>query len=302
MRTNMPSSPKVMLVTGATNGIGRATAELLARSGATVVLVGRDPARADRAVQEIQQSTGNKNVSALLGDLALQRDVRRVAQEFKSQFDRLDVLVNNAGAMFSSREETAEGIEKALAVNYLSQFLLTRELLPLIEKNDQTRIVNLTSDAHLQGKVNFDDLQFRGLYWTGWVYGAVKRMIVMYTRELARILRQKGSGATVNCLHPGLIKTGIGQDSGKAMAFIMGLLMKYAAAPVSEGAENVVWLATSREVDGVSGMYFEKRKRSRPAKQALDDGACSRLWVESEKLVAASARSAVLGRSTPGHP
>lgn len=286
------SQEKVILITGATDGIGRAAAEALARTGAAVVIVGRDPAKAARVVAELQRASGNEKVSALVGDLALQREARRVARAFKDRFQRLDILVNNVGGLYTTRQVTEEGHEQTLALNYLSGFILVEELLPLLERAPAGRIVHVTSDAQAQGTVRFDNLQSEGFFWFGWVYGAAKRMIVMATRELARRLRERGSRVTVNCVHPGFVRTNIGQHNGGVTPMLMRFMMKRFGLTPAEGADALVFLATSPEVAAVSGAYFERRQERRPAAQALDDGACATLWSETERLVAASARAA----------
>ena len=181
---------------------------------------------------------------------------------------------------------------KRLALNYLSGFILVEELLPLLEQAPRGRIVQVTSDAQAQGTVRFDDLQAEGFFWFGWVYGAAKRMIVMATRELARRLRERGSRVTVNCVHPGFVRTNIGQHNGGVTPLLMRLAMRRFGLTPAEGADALVWLATSPEVAEVSGAYFERRQAKRPAAQALDDAACVQLWSETERLVAASARAA----------
>ena len=210
---------KTVLISGATNGIGKVTARELAHMGAQVVIIGRSKARTEETVREIQTVSGNQQVHSLLGDLSLISEVRRVADEFKQRFARLDVLVNNAGAVFAKRQETREGHEMTLALNHLNYFLLTHLLLDRLKSSAPARIVNVSSEAHTGGSLRLDDLQSKQSYGRGGfnAYSQSKLMNVMFTYELAR--RLAGSGVTANALHPGLVSSGFGKNNAGLMGF-----------------------------------------------------------------------------------
>jgi len=276
---------KVVLVTGATGGIGKVAATELARLGAEVTIVGRDPARTAAAVTEIQAKSANPNVGSLLGDLSKLSEVRRVAAEFKAGHARLHVLLNNAGALFHERLTTADGLEMTFALNHLAYFLLTAELLDLLKASAPARIVNVSSDAHLGAKIDFDDLQGEKRYTRWRAYGQSKLANILFTRELAR--RLAGTGVTANCLHPGVVATGFGSGKG-VMASLIKLGAPLMLSP-EQGADTAIWLASSPEAEGQTGKYFSKRKERRTSKAAKDDAVAQRLWRESEKLVGAPA-------------
>lgn len=274
---------KVVLITGATSGIGRVAALELAKMGAQVVIVGRDQARIDETVNEIKTKAG-VTVDWLKGDLSLMSDVRRVAEEFKSKYKRLDVLINNAGAIFANRKETAEGYEMTFALNHLNYFLLTELLLDTIKASAPARIVNVSSDAHVGAKVNFDDLQSLKNYNIGGMgpYGQSKLMNIVFTRELAR--RLEGTGVTANCLHPGVVATGFGHNNGGVMNMVMNVLHLFALTS-EQGADTIIYLASSPEVEGVTGKYFVKRKVTQSSPESVDDATAKRLWDVSEQMV-----------------
>jgi NAD(P)-dependent dehydrogenase (short-subunit alcohol dehydrogenase family) len=279
---------KVVLVTGATGGIGKVAALELAKLGPELVIVGRDPKRTADAVTEIQSKSGNTNVSALLGDLSLQADVRRVAAEFKAKHERLHVLLNNAGALFHDRQVTAEGFEMTLALNHLAYFTLTQELLPLLKAGAPSRIVNVASDAHLGMKLDFDDLQSARGYTRWKSYGRSKLCNILFTRELAK--RLEGSGVTSNCMHPGVVATGFGSGTG-FVAQLIKLSQAFMITP-EQGADTAVYLCSSPEVEGQSGSYFYKRKPRRSSANAQNMADAARLWTETEKLLGAGPRAA----------
>ena len=202
---------KICLVTGATNGIGMATAQALAHMGATVVIVGRDAQKAARVTEEIRAASGNQNVDWLLADLSSQQDIRRLATEFKSKYSHLHVLLNNAGATFTTRQLSVDGIEMTFALNHLAYFLLTNLLLDTIKASSPARIINVSSDAHSGGKIDFDNLQGERSYSSFGPYGNSKLANILFTTELAR--RLEGTGVTVNALHPGFTSTGFGKNN-----------------------------------------------------------------------------------------
>lgn len=282
MSNPLPMAGKTCLITGATRGIGRVAAVELARQGADVVLVGRDPARAEAAAAEARAVASGGQVSTLVADLSLMSEVRRLAAAFKASHGRLDVLVNNAGAIFERREVTPEGFEKTFALNHLAYFLLTRELGELLVASAPARIVNVASRAHRAGRLDFADLQ-RTRGYTAWkAYAGSKLANILFTRELAR--RLAGTGVTANALHPGLVATNFGHDRFG----LISLVLRFARPMMigeAEGAATTLHLATSPAVADVTGAYFADCAATRLEPQALDDGAARRLWDETERLL-----------------
>ncbi len=274
---------KICLVTGATSGIGLETARALANRGATVVVLGRSPDRCAATAQVLAAESHSK-VEPLVADLSVQSDVRRAAREFQERFARLDVLVNNAGAAYLKREETADGIEKTWALNHLGYFLLTNLLLDLLKRSAPSRVVNLASDAHRSVKgIDFDDVQSRKRYGSFRAYGISKLANVLFTRELAG--RLDGSRVTVNALHPGLVATNFAARMPRVVQWTFRL---FGLSP-ERGARTAIYLATAADVEGVSGKYFYKQKEVRPAAAALDDAAAHRLWELSEVMTGLTA-------------
>ncbi|MFN8376694.1 MAG: SDR family oxidoreductase [Anaerolineae bacterium] len=274
---------KIVLVTGATNGIGKVAALELAKKGATVVIVGRNRAKTEAVLNEIKTQSGSQKVDLLLGDLSVQADVRRLASEFKSKYTRLDVLLNNAGAVFANRQETADGYEMTFALNHLSYFLLTHLLLDVLKASAPSRIVNVASDAHNGASLNFDDLQNKKGYPVGGFgpYGQSKLANIMFSYELAR--RLQGTGVTVNVLHPGFVATGFGRNNGGLMGLVMPIAQLFAMNE-QEGAKTMIYLASSPEVEGVSGKYWDKSKAVKSSPVSYDEAAQRRLWEVSEQM------------------
>jgi NAD(P)-dependent dehydrogenase (short-subunit alcohol dehydrogenase family) len=272
------------MVTGANSGIGKVTAAVLASMGATVVMVCRSRERGEAARQSVVTESGNKNVVLLLADLSSMASTRAMVDAFKARHDRLDVLVNNAGALFNSYQESVDGLEMTFALNHMGYFLPTVLLLDLLKASAPARIINVSSDAHRAGKVDFDDLQNRKKYSAFGVYAESKLENVLFTKELAR--RLDGAGVTVNALHPGFVRTNFGNNAtGNGFAsMVLRLLSKLIAITPEQGAETSIYLASSPEVAGVSGAYFDKKKAVKPANQANDEAAARRLWAESERL------------------
>ncbi|MBI1279027.1 MAG: SDR family NAD(P)-dependent oxidoreductase [Anaerolineaceae bacterium] len=284
---------KTVLISGATNGIGKQAAVDLAQMGAQVVIIGRSKARTDEALREIQTASGNNDVHALLADLSSMAEVRRVADDFRKQFSRLDVLLNNAGGVFNSRQETVDGYEMTFALNHLSYFLLTNLLLDMLKASAPSRIVNVSSEAQSGGALDFDDLQFKNTaYGMGGfkAYAQSKLMNVMFTYELAR--RLAGTGVTANVLHPGFVNTGFGKNNKGLMQFVMGIITVF-AIKVEDGAKTSVYLASSPEVEGVTGKYFDKSKPKRSSPASYDEAAQKRLWEISEQLTGIASAAAV---------
>ncbi len=272
---------KICLVTGATAGIGRVTARELARQGATVIVAGRNAEKSAAVVEQIKQQTGNPNVAYLLADLSSQSEVRALANQFKRQYPRLDVLVNNAGAMFLRRQESADGIEMTFALNHLNYFLLTNLLLDTLIANAPARIVNVASRAHVGvAGLNFDDLQNQKGYF-GWrAYGQSKLCNVLFTYELAR--RLEGTSVSANALHPGLVATRFGSNN-TGLSWIWTFVNLFALS-AEEGAQTPIYLAASPEVEGVTGRYFYQSKALPSSKASYDAQAARRLWQVSEQM------------------
>ncbi len=268
---------KTVLVTGATGGIGKVTARTLARLGARVVIVGRNPAKTAAVAREIGAA------SQIVADLSVMSEVRRAAAEFQAQERRLDVLVNNAGAVVARRQETPEGIEMTWALNHLNYFLLTHELTGLLkdtaQQTGESRVVSVSSSAHATGKMHWDDLEYRRGYSSFGAYGQSKLANILFTRELSR--RLAGTGVTANALHPGFVKSGFGHNNSGLLSRAIGLLSVFAVSE-EQGAQTSLYLASSPEVKGVSGRYFSNQQEVKPQPQALDDAAAARLWTVSE--------------------
>jgi len=277
---------KLCIVSGATNGIGKQTAMGLARQGARVVVVARSRAKGDATVSEISEATSDRNVELLLCDFASQRSIRAAAEEVLTRCPAIHVLVNNAGVMNLRRAVTEDGLETTFAVNHLGYFLFTTLLLDRIIASAPARIVSVASDAHKFGAVNFDDLQSQKRFGAMRVYGQSKGCNILFTVELAR--RLEGTGVTANAVHPGAVSTGLGANSGGFMAMLQKVAMVFMKSPVV-GADTSVYLATSPEVDGVSGGYFFKRKPHPSTAETRDPDRAKRLWTLSEALVADSA-------------
>jgi retinol dehydrogenase-12 len=292
---------RVCLVTGATNGVGRVTALELAARGATVIAVGRDPERIRRTVDEIRHRTPHAIVEGLMTDLSSQREIRLLAQQVAAHYPRLDVLVNNAGAMFLQRQVSVDGIEATLALNHLGYFLLTTLLLPLLTASGvpgaTARIVNVASEAHRRGRMTFDDLQRQRRYIPFIVYAQSKLMNVLFTYELARRLQQNAAAVqvTVNCLHPGLVASGF-YDGRRGWLRAIYPVMRPFMIDADRGAATQVYLASSPGVEGVSGKYFDRQRERRSSRASYDRLAAGRLWDVSEQLVSASALPAAEAR------
>jgi retinol dehydrogenase 14 len=270
-----------VLITGGTSGIGKATAVAIAAMGANVVVVGRNQERGGAAVEEIKAQSHNESVELMLADLSVQAEVRRLAEEFLERYDRLDVLVNNAGLVQSKRTETPDGIETTLAINHLAPFLLTNLLLGCLEQSAPSRVITVSSEAQRWGTMDFEDMQSRRKYRGFPVYGMTKLANIMFTYELAE--RLDGTGVMANCLHPGSVGTNFGQNNRGAMALFFRTFKPFMRSP-EQGADTLIWLASSPEVDGVSGKYFSDRKEIEAKKVAYDPAARRRLWEISEDL------------------
>jgi retinol dehydrogenase-14 len=280
---------KRVLVTGATSGIGLAAARSVAKQGAKVVMVGRDAAKTARCLEEVRAAAPGAEVTSLLCDFSRQAEVRRVADEVLRRFDRLDVLVNNAGTVFKDRTVTEDGIEATFAVNHLGYFLLTQLLLNRIERSAPARIVNVASVGHRYGTMDFDDLGFERGYRIMRAYARSKLANVLYTRLLAQKLA--GTGVTVNCLHPGAVETNIWSGAPAWLRPVVWVIGKLTFIPAEEGAQRIVQLVVSPELSETTGQYFEDGRLAEPAPLARDDALAGRLWDESERLTGLAGRS-----------
>jgi NAD(P)-dependent dehydrogenase (short-subunit alcohol dehydrogenase family) len=290
--TGDSASPKIVLITGATGGIGKVTALELARAGYQVLLTSRDASKGQAVLQELQMQNRSTIPEVYLGDLSNMSDVRRIALEVAARHPQLDVLINNAGGVFGKREVTVDGFETTFAFNHLSPFLLTSLLLTQLkaaaESAGQARVVNVSSSANQLSRMRWNDLQFSTGYSGFAAYNQSKLMNVLFSNALARRLQGsgvEGSGVTSNALHPGIINTGFGKTVGGPLRALYWVSNLFAAISVQEGAQTSPYLATSPEADGVSGHYFVKQKAARANAVAYDQGAQDRLWALSEELL-----------------
>jgi len=272
---------KTVLVTGASQGIGRASAVALAKMGARVLIVCRDKTRGDKALADIRSQSGSSQVELLLGDFASLADIRRLAAEINAKEKRLDVLLNNAGAVNIHRTLTVDGYEATFAVNHLGYFLFTHLLLDLLKRSAPSRIVNVASSAHQRGRIDFDDLMREKAYSGFDAYGQSKLANILFTFELAEKLQ--GTGVTCNCVHPGVVATGFGQNQSSWLKYAIKNARPFFLSEES-GAKTQVWLASSPEVEGVTGKYFARCREARTSRRALDVDVRKRLWQESLKL------------------
>jgi len=279
---------KRVLITGATRGIGLAAAVELARRGAQLTLVARSEARAADAVRQIQAAGKGASVEVLVADLASQASIRRLASDAQAKYSSIQVLINNAGAIYARRELSPDGIELTWAVNHLAPFLLTILLLPRLTASAPARIVTTSSDAHEGARIPFDDLNAEQS-WGGFGfprYGQTKLANILFTVELAQ--RLAGTGVTANCFHPGFVATGFNRNNGLLMRIGMAISRPFARS-VSKGAETLVWLVDSDAAGDTSGGYFSDEHLVTPSAAAQDREAASRLWDVSEAQVQASA-------------
>ena len=272
---------KTALITGGTSGIGKATAVALAAMGADVVVVGRNRERGEVALEEIKSQSHSESVELMLADLSVQDEVRGLAGAFLERYDRLDVLANNAGLVQSKRTETADRIETTLAVNHLAPFLLTNLLLDRLKQSAPSRVITVSSEAQRWGDMDFDDLQSTQKYRGFPVYGMTKLANIMFTYELAE--RLKGTFVTANCLHPGAVGTNFGKNNGGPMTLFFRAAKPFMRSP-EQGADTLIWLASSPDVEGVSGTYFSDRKEIEAKKIVHDPATRRRLWEISEDL------------------
>ena len=272
---------KVVVITGATSGIGQVAAERLAAMGARIVQVARDKSRGEAAVARLRARAPGVAHRVHYADLSRMADTKRVAAEIASAEPRIDVLINNAGALFSTRRVTEDGLELTFALNHMAYFLLTHGLRERVSAGAPARVINTASSSHRRGRLDFDDLQSARDYRALAAYGLSKLCNILYTRELAR--RCAGTGVTANSLHPGFVATRFGDQSGGFLSYGIRLA-KFFGLSSEKGAETLVYLASSPEVGTISGGYFYKCQLARPTREAQDDAAARRLWSETERL------------------
>jgi NAD(P)-dependent dehydrogenase (short-subunit alcohol dehydrogenase family) len=275
---------KVCVITGATSGIGEATALGLAKMGATVVIVGRDEKQGVAAQNEIQNKSGNPDVDLLLADLSSQAEIRKLAEEITARYPTLHVLINNAGIAPVKRSVTLDGIERVFAVNYLAPFLLTNLLLELLKASAPARIINVAGDFHRKATIQFDDLMSEKYYDGVRASNQAKLALILFTYELSR--RLDGTGVTVNCLHPGAVATDgpLKDPDLPAFSRVMYKLVRVFFASPEKGAETSVYLSASSEVENVSGKYFIKKTSVESSPESYDVEIARRLWKVSEEL------------------
>jgi NAD(P)-dependent dehydrogenase (short-subunit alcohol dehydrogenase family) len=276
---------KTVLLTGATAGIGKEAALQFAKRGATLICVGRNEEKTRTLVDELKAATGNEAVSYLIGDLSRPAEVKNVAAAFLKDHDKLDVLFNNAGAWFTDRQLTDDGLERTFALNHVGYFVLTNLLVDALKAGAPARVVSTSSDAHGSGDLSYlDDLQTEEWKTQGFkAYGRSKLANIWFTVELAK--RLEGTGVTAHCFHPGFVASEFGRNNGVLTKIAMTLSRPFQKS-VQQGADTGVWLATSDDVDGVSGGYWFERRRKKGTRHARDADAPGRLWKETERIVA----------------
>lgn len=272
---------KICLITGATSGIGKATALGLAQKGAHLVLVGRHAGKSDAVRQEIIQKSGNTEIQSMVADLSSLREVERLGQQLQNQLPRLDVLINNAGLILGKRKLTAEGHEYTFALNHLAYFSLTGLLLNMLKKRAPARIINVSSKIQGYAHIDFDDLMAEKSYRPFKAYGQSKLANILFTYELSK--RLAGTGVTVNCLHPGTVRSNFGQDMGDFFRFLIRIAGPFMRSNES-GAHTCIYLAASPEVAQTSGKYYVKCKPTHSSPESYDPDVAAKLWKISEKL------------------
>ena len=276
----MSMKGKICMITGANSGIGKATAIALARMNATLVIVCRNRERGEPALKEIIEKSGNSHIDLLLCDLSSLDSVRKLAATFKSKYQNLHVLINNAGVMLSKRTLSVDGFEMNFAVNFLAPFLLTNLLLDTLKKSAPSRIINVASAAHKYGTIDFDDLQgehkksrFMGLY------GDSKLALILFSYELSK--RLQGTGITLNTVHPGVVNTNLGVDRTHPKK---GIVRRFFKKP-EKGAETSIYLASSPEVEGITGKYFANKKEQKSSDDSYNETLRKKLWNIASKMV-----------------
>jgi NAD(P)-dependent dehydrogenase (short-subunit alcohol dehydrogenase family) len=273
-------TPKTIVITGGTSGIGEVAAVELARQGARIVLIARDSARAEATLAKLRKAGAGVAHAAHLAELSRLSEMKRIAGVIATAETEIDVLINNAGALFNTRQVTEDDLEMTFATNHMAYFVVTNLLLPNLKSG--ARIVSTASDAHKGARLDFDDLQAEKRYSGFSVYGRSKLCNILFNRELAR--RIEGSGVTANCLHPGFVATRFGDQSGGLLSVAVKIAKPIGAISPEEGAKTIVYLASSPDVAGKGGGYYYKNKLATPTKEAQNDADAKRLWDISVRL------------------
>ena len=277
--TNM--NGKVCLVTGATDGIGKVSARVLAELGAKVIIVGRNPEKSAIVLAELRSISGNENIDLLMADLAVMQEVRDLAEQVIIRYDRLDVLLNNAGGYFTKHEITSDGLEMTFALNHMSYFLLTNKLMELLKYSAPARIVNVSSDAHYGVDMEFENLNGEQEYKAWKAYQKSKLANVLFTYEL---LKKVPGNITVNCLHPGFVATNFGHNNGGFFGPVLKIAQRISAINPEEGAKTSIFLCSAPEVKGVSGKYFYKCQPKTSSRESRNMDTGKRLWQISSDI------------------
>jgi len=272
---------KVCLVTGATDGIGKVSARVLAEKGAKVIIVGRNPEKSATVLAELKSSSGNENIDLLMADLAVMQEVRDLAEQVISHYDRLDILLNNAGGYFAKHELTSDGLERTFALNHMSYFLLTNKLMELLKSSAPARIVNVSSDAHYGVDMDFENLNGEQEYKAWKAYQKSKLANVLFTYEL---LKKVPADITVNCLHPGFVATNFGHNNGGFFGPVLKIAQRISAIDPEEGAKTSIFLCSAPEVKGVSGKYFYKCQPKTSSRESRNMDTGKRLWQISSDI------------------
>ena len=272
---------KTCLITGGNSGIGKETAVGLAKLGATTVIVSRNLEKGEAAVIEIKSRSGSQDVDILQGDLSSRDSVRELADDFRRRYKRLHVLINNAGVYMPKRKVTVDGLEATFVTNHLGHFILTNLLLDLLKENTPSRIINVTSAAHRGYNINFEDLQGERKYSAFHAYGQSKLANILFTYELAKKLQ--GTGVTVNCLHPGVVRTGFGKDQRGLFSIAVHIISPFMMSP-AKAAKNLIYLATAPELENVTGKHFSKGKEEKSSNESYDEASAQKLWEISSEL------------------
>lgn len=279
---------KRVLITGATNGIGKVAALELAKMGAEVIIVGRNPSKTERVLNELKIESGNHNMDMLIADLSSIEQIRKLADEFLAKYDSLDVLLNNAGAVFSSYQTSADGLEMTFALNHISYFLLTNLLLDTLKQTaqdkEEARIINVSSGAHSGARngLRLDNLYDESSFRSFGSYSESKLANILFTYELDRQL--DGTNVTVNALHPGFVSTGFGHNANGIMATLIKVMQRFFAKSPEQGAETMIYLSSSPDVKGVSGKYWDNKKAVKSNDISYDRDQQQRLWEVSEEI------------------
>jgi len=272
---------KVCLVTGATDGIGKVSARVLAELGAKVIIVGRNPEKSAIVLAELKSISGNENIDLLMADLAVMQEVRDLAEQVISRYDRIDVLLNNAGGYFTKHEITSDGLEMTFALNHMSYFLLTNKLMELLKYSAPARIVNVSSDAHYGVDIEFENLNGEQEYKAWKAYQKSKLANVLFTYEL---LKKVPGNITVNCLHPGFVATNFGHNNGGFFGPVLKIAQRISAIDPEEGAKTSIFLCSAPEIKGASGKYFYKCQPKTSSQESRNMDTGKRLWQISSDI------------------